>query len=185
MDPKRKTSNNNALIVTVVLLALIAVAVYVLFANDADEMQPNDVVATQQPSQADLIKARTEIAVVLSDLQADINDGVNMATSTLNQKLMSERRELRQTYQNVTGQAKTDYEAIDRDLGRLETELKGDVKVASATIGGIMGKLEADMEAGARATWNEVKRAAASMNDTTNQNDTTIEVSGTTSAEIR
>ena len=184
MQPNRKTNSNNALIGTFVLLALIGVALYFLFANDTIvNEQPNEVTAIEEPSNQDLIVARSEVATVLTEIQANINTGTNISTTDLNQKLINERRELRAAYQNVTGEAKTEYDELDRDLGRLETELKGDVKIATVTISGIMGKLEADMRADVRATWEEIKKAANSVQDKID--DTSIEVSSTSSAAVQ
>ena len=185
MQPNRKTNSNNALIGTFVLLALIGVALYFLFANDTVvNEQPNEVTAMEEPSSQDLIVARGEVATVLTEIQANINAGTNIATTDLNQKLINERRELRAAYQNVTGEAKAEYEALDRDLGRLEAELKGDVKTATVTISGIMSRLESDMRADVRATWEEIKKAANSVQDKIDD-DTTIEVSSTSSAAVQ
>lgn len=184
MEPIRRT-NNNSLIVAVVILALLGVMAYVLLTNSVSDQESEEVTTTSQTSEQDLMAARAEVATVLSEIQASINAGANISTSDVNQKLVNERRELRTAYQNVTGEARAEYEEIDRNLGRLETELKGDVKVASATILSTMSKIESDMQADVRATWEEIKRASASLDARINERDEDIEVNATTSAEVR
>jgi len=126
-----------ALLLSIISLIL-AWAAYNRAGRDLGQQAVDQTVNVQQEirQQVAIAEARARLSI----LQGRINAGLNREEAA--REVTSIRNDLRDTFQNVTGEARANWQRIDTDLGRLETGVRQGSADALQTLENVVRELK-------------------------------------------
>ena len=157
-------TNNEQGIGMVAIIAIIAVlAIGGIVATQVMVNNEAEVEVTDEEQREEIAEARTDAAQLLTQLQADINAGADIAASATLSQIAAIRAELKEAYEGTSAELMTEFNQLDERLATVQTQLSTNATVTFDAIADSMAELEADIDAGARSAWDMVKQEAEEM----------------------
>lgn len=179
-------TNNEQGIGMVAIIAIIAVlAIGGIVATQVMVNNEAEVEVTDEEQREEIAEARTDAAQLLTQLQADINAGADIAASATLSQIAAIRAELKEAYEGTSAELMTEFNQLDERLATVQTQLSTNATVTFDAIADSMAELEADIDAGARSAWDMVKQEAEEIEATTETTATSsMEAAGEADADM-
>ncbi|MAQ59133.1 hypothetical protein CL638_00240 [bacterium] len=181
-----KKINEQQGIGVVAIIAIIAVlAIGGIVATQVMVNNQAEVEVTDEEQREEIMEARADAAQLLTQLQADINAGADIAASATLSQIADIRAELKEAYAGTSAELMAEFNQLDQHLADVQTQLSANATVTYEAIADSMAELEADIDAGARSAWDMVKQEAEEIEATTETTATSsMEAGGEVDADM-